>query len=126
MSQRPPLPPVASPVGLEGRLDVARHPQALDAPLRHRPHPGAWGTGSDGGTSCGDVDAVAVGHGLGLHLLGVDLREEEAHTLETAGVEIYHAAHLYRGAGYHVHPLEPGDPSVTPAVSLGVTDNLMI
>ncbi len=110
MSQRPPLASVASSVRSEGGLDVWRHPEPLNPPLRHGPHRGAWGTGSDGGTSCGDVDAVAVGHGLGLHLLGVDLREEEAHTLKTAGVEIYHAPHLYRGAGYHVHHLGCGDP----------------
>ena len=119
MSQRPPLASVASSVCSECTLDVGSHPQPLDPPLRHRPHPGAWGTGSDGGTSCGDINAVAVGHSLRLHLLGIDLGEEEAHTLETAGVEIYHAPHLYRGAGYHVHPLEPGDPSVTPVLSRG-------
>lgn len=94
MGQSSSLPPVASSVGLERGLDVGGHPQPLDAPLRHGPHCGAWGTGGDRGTSCSDVQAVPLGHGLGLHLLGVDLRKEEAHALETAGVEIYHAAHL--------------------------------
>lgn len=94
MGQRASLPPVAPAVDLERGLDVGGHPQPFDPPLRHGPHRGACGTGGDGGTSCGDVQAVPLGHGLGLHLLGVDLREEEAHALETAGVQIYHAAHL--------------------------------
>lgn len=94
MGQCPSLASVASSVSSERGLDVGRHPQPLDAALRHGLDLGASGTGSDGGTRCSDVDAVAVGHGLRLHLLRVDLRQEESHTLETAGVEIYHAAHL--------------------------------
>lgn len=94
MSQGPPLAPVTSPVSSERALDVGRHPQALDPALRHGAHRGPCRTGSDSGTSCGDGDAVPLAHGLGLHLLGVDLREEEAHALETAGVQIYHADHL--------------------------------